>query len=105
MWRRRRLPRPSCFPALPQLEQRLQKLLHGLARLGGSGWIAADMRIELDASVVVGERRFRIGVHQHAAVAFADLAVAHRLRTRGHGDGTDAEQPTVKTMRAVGVFG
>src|SRR3954471_500773 len=99
MWRRRRLPRPSCFPALTQLEQRLQKLLHGLARLGGSRWIATDMRIELDARILVGERRFRVGVHQHATIAFPDLAAAHGLRARGHGDGVDAEQPAVKAVR------
>ncbi|MCK1652168.1 hypothetical protein IVA88_12065 [Bradyrhizobium sp. 149] len=44
-------------------------------------------------------------VDQDAAIAFANPAVAHALRARGHGDRIDAEQPAVKAVRTVRVFG
>ena len=64
---------------LSQLEQRLQKFHHCFSRGLGRGGIAADMWIELDAGVLVGEGRVGIAVHQHAAVAVPDVAIAHGL--------------------------
>src|SRR3954467_3088612 len=40
----------------PEPEQRLQEIAHRLARFDGCGRVAADMRVELDAGVVVGKR-------------------------------------------------
>src|ERR1700693_2202311 len=51
---------------LPQLEQRSQKFVYRLACLLRGFGIAADMRVELDAGVLVAERRFGVDIHEDA---------------------------------------
>ena len=93
---------PGDDAMLPQLEQRLQEIANRLARLLGGGGIAADMRVEFDAGILVAERRLRIGIHQHAAFAFPDVAVARGLGVGGDADGGDAEQAGIEAVREVG---
>src|SRR5260370_41390315 len=69
----RRMKPPPC---LPQLEQRLQEFAHRLAGFFGGRGIAADMRVELDARILVAEGCLRIGIDQHAAFAFLDMTMA-----------------------------
>src|SRR5260370_41957324 len=73
---------PSRRSFLPHPEQLAQKVAHRLARFLGRPWIAADMRIELDAGILVGERRVGIGVHKNAAFALANVALPRGLRVR-----------------------
>src|ERR1700726_3691619 len=81
--RRREAPsrrmKPPCWKwsDVPQLQQRLQKFAHGLARGFGGRGVAADMRVELDAGILVAERRLRVGIHQHAAFALPDMTMAY----------------------------
>src|SRR4029077_19568136 len=65
---------------LPQHEQLAQKLAHGLACFPGYPRIAADMRIELDARIPVGERRVGIGVDENASFALANMALSRGPR-------------------------
>src|SRR4030081_2976313 len=62
--------------ASSQPKQCLQEIAHRFARLLRRGGVAADMRVELDAGILVAERRLRIGVHQHTAFAFPEMTVA-----------------------------
>src|SRR5437762_6006234 len=98
------LQRMGSTAPLSQFEQRLQEFAHRLARFLGGGRIAADMRIERDTDVLVGEGRLRIGVYQDAAFALPEAAISGGLSIGRYGDGAEAEQAGIEPMLGVRIF-
>ncbi len=62
------------------------------------------MRVEFDAGILVAEWRLRIGIHEHAAFAFPDTAMARGLGVGGNRHGREAEQAGVEAVRRVRIF-
>src|SRR6185295_7807669 len=89
---------------LSQSEQRLQEIAHGFASFLRGRRIAADMRIERDAGVLVAEGFFRIVIHQNAGFALFEAAVPRRLGIGRYGDGADAEQAGIEAMFGIRIF-
>ena len=56
------------------------------------------MGIEFDAGILVGKRRLRIGIHQHAAFAFPEVAIARGLRVGRDRRGAEAEQAGIEAV-------